>query len=164
MSHNEPFEPITKSLRPSVQKFQSEQAQVMKNRQLWLFWPIWQLPVGCFWPKWSKDTSTDLAWIALSVADIRKGLFRATTDQDFFIGAFNEVSMTLRSKVLARTKKVWRTDRQTDGHPKPIGPNLLGWCLKTRSTKMVKIWLYRSTPKAPNWLRLTGLIYTTLLL
>ena len=23
------------------------------------FWPIWQLPVGCFWPKWSKGTSTD---------------------------------------------------------------------------------------------------------
>ena len=23
------------------------------------FWPIWQLPVGCFWLKWSKGTSTD---------------------------------------------------------------------------------------------------------
>ena len=23
------------------------------------FWPIWQLPVGCFWPEWSKHTSTD---------------------------------------------------------------------------------------------------------
>ena len=23
-----------------------------------LFWAIWPLPVGCFWPKWSKGTST----------------------------------------------------------------------------------------------------------
>ena len=23
-----------------------------------LFWPIWPFPVGCFWPKWSKGTST----------------------------------------------------------------------------------------------------------
>ena len=30
-----------------------------KNRYFGLFWPIWPLPVGCFWPKWSKRTSTD---------------------------------------------------------------------------------------------------------
>ena len=39
--------------------------------------------------------------------------------------------MTFRSKVLARTKKYdgqtdRRTDRQTDGHPKPIGPQPFG--------------------------------------
>ena len=39
--------------------------------------------------------------------------------------------MTIRSKVLARTKKCdgqtdRRTDGQTDGHPKPIGPQPFG--------------------------------------
>ena len=53
------FEPITKSLCPSVQKFQPVQAQVLTNRYFGLFWPVWPLPVGCFWPKWSKGTSTD---------------------------------------------------------------------------------------------------------
>ena len=53
------FESITKSLWLSVQKFQPVQAQVLKTRYFWPFLPIWQLPVGCFWPKWSKGTSTD---------------------------------------------------------------------------------------------------------
>ena len=53
------FEPITKSLRRSVQKFSPDQAQVLENRYFGLFWPIWQLPVGWFWSKWSKGTSTD---------------------------------------------------------------------------------------------------------
>ena len=35
--------------------------------------------------------------------------------------------MTFGSKVLARTKKYdGRTDGQTDGHPKPIGPQPFG--------------------------------------
>ena len=35
--------------------------------------------------------------------------------------------MTFRSKVLARTKKYdGQTDRRTDGHPKPIGPQPFG--------------------------------------
>ena len=39
--------------------------------------------------------------------------------------------MTFRSKVLARTKKYdgqtdGHTDRRTDGHPKPIGPQPFG--------------------------------------
>ena len=43
------------------------------------------------------------------------------------IWAYNQVSMTFRSKVLARTKKYdGQTDRQTDGHPKPIGPQPFG--------------------------------------
>ena len=56
-----------------------------------------------------------------------------------FIWAYNQVSMTFRSKVLARTRKRWQTDRQTDrrtdgqtdGHPNSIGPQLWGWGLKS---------------------------------
>ena len=48
-----------------------------------------------------------------------------------FIWVYNQVLMTFRSKVLARTKKYdGQTDRrtlgQTDGHPKPIGPQPFG--------------------------------------
>ena len=54
-----------------------------------------------------------------------------------FILAYNQVSMTFRSKVLARTRKRWqtdgRTDRQTDRHPNSIGPQLWGWGLIKRS-------------------------------
>ena len=48
-----------------------------------------------------------------------------------FIWAYNQVSMAFRSKVIARTRKRWQTDGQTDGHPNSIlvGPQLLGWGL-----------------------------------
>ena len=36
------------------------------------FWPIWQLLVGCFLPKWSKGTSTDQD---LSLEPITKSLW-----------------------------------------------------------------------------------------
>ena len=66
------FEPITKSLCPSVQKFYPVQAQILENRYIGLFWLIWPLPVGCFWPKWSKGTSTDQT---LSFEPITKSLW-----------------------------------------------------------------------------------------
>ena len=51
------FRVFQKSLWPSIQMFYPE--QVLKNRYFWIFWPIRQLPVGCFWPKWPKGTFTD---------------------------------------------------------------------------------------------------------
>ena len=53
-----------------------------------------------------------------------------------FIWAYNQISMTIRSKVLARTRKRWQTDGQTDGHPNSIGPQLLGWGL----TNAMRTW------------------------
>ena len=68
-----------------------------------LFWPIWPLPVRCFWPKLSKGTSTD-QW--LSFEPITKSLWP-------FVQKFLPVQKSM-------------TDRQTDGHPKPIGPQPFG--------------------------------------
>ena len=65
----------------------------LENRYFWLFWPILQL---------------FLTYMVKLIYGPRP-----------FIWAYNQVSMTLRSKVLACTKKY---DGQTDGHPKPIGP------------------------------------------
>ena len=58
------------------------------------FWPIWQLPAGCFLTEMVK---------------------RHIYGPRPFIWAYNQVSRTFRSKVLARTRKRWRTDGQTDG-------------------------------------------------
>ena len=65
-----------------------------------------------------------------------------------FILAYNQVSMTSRSKVLVRTRKRWQTDRQTDGqtdgHPNSIGPQLLGWGLKMYIyTPRLFIWTHK---------------------
>ena len=49
-----------------------------------------------------------------------------------FIWAFNQIYITLRSKVLARTRKRW----QTDGHPNSIGPQLWGCGLITEARKL----------------------------
>ena len=58
-----------------------------------------------------------------------------------FIWAYNQVSMTFRSKVLARTRKRWQEDRKTDGrtdgHPKSIGPQLLGWGLILMTSTLI---------------------------
>ena len=162
-----------------------------KNRYFGLFWPIWPLPVGCFWPKWSKRTSTDQdlsfepitksLWassiqkfwpvqqvfseheqtptppksfssisedsitfrsrvLSHTSSSLEKPLFSdilanlTTSGRGFltemvkrhiyrlrpFIWAYNQVSVTFRSKVVARTKKYdgqtdGQTDRQTDG-------------------------------------------------
>ena len=63
-----------------------------------------------------------------------------------FIWANNQVSMTFRSNVLACTKKSM-TDRQTDGHPKPIGPqpfglgpkNINDYVMQIKNIKLKKI-------------------------
>ena len=70
------------------------------------FWPIWQLWVGCFWPKWSKGTFTDQD---LSFEPITKSLWPSV--QKFWP---------------VPKKYDGQTDGQTDGHPKPIGPQPFG--------------------------------------
>ena len=123
------------------------------------FWPIWQLPVGCFWPKWSKGASTDqnlsfepitkslrpsvqrfspykprswkpLFWANLPNLttscrmDLTEMVKRRIYGPKPFIWAYNQVSMTFHSKVVARTRKRWQTDRQTDGQTDGRTPQL----------------------------------------
>ena len=77
-----------------------------KTRYFWLFWLILQLSIGCFWPKWSKGTSTDQD---LSLEPITKSLWHSV------------------QKCLPVQKKYdGQTVRRTDGHPKPIGPQPFG--------------------------------------
>ena len=161
------FRVFQKSLWPSVQKFYPVQAQVLKNRYFWLFWQILQLPV-VFYTKMVKRhiyRSIPFIWaynqvsmtfrskvLARTSLSLEKPIYLAiltTSGRVFltemvkrhiygprpFIWTYNQVSMTFHSKLLARTRKRWQTDRQTDGrtdgHYRPptfgLGPKKIGY-------------------------------------
>ena len=52
------YEPIPRSLRPSVTKKQPGKAYVSKNRYFWTFWPNSAISGGRIWAKLSKGTFT----------------------------------------------------------------------------------------------------------
>ena len=85
-------------------------AHVLKAHKFWVFCPN----LAIFrWPKTVKRhiyTSRHIIW------------------------AYNQVYMTVGSKVLARKRNRWRTDRRTsqDGHPNTIDPRLWDWRLKSK--------------------------------
>ena len=84
----------------------SVQAQVLKTCYFWLFWPILQLPVGCF------DRNGQKAHLLIKTSYL--SLKPSHHDLPF--------------KSSSPYKKAM-TDGRTDGHPNSIGPQLLGWGL-----------------------------------
>ena len=50
------YEPIPRSLQPSVAEKQPGKAHVSKNRYLWTFWPNSAISGDRIWPKLSKGT------------------------------------------------------------------------------------------------------------
>ena len=80
----------------------------LENRYILLFWLIFQLPVECFWSKWSKGT---------------------TTDQDLLSGPIIK-SLWPSVQKFWPVQKIWRSDgrldKRTDGHPKSIGHKPFG--------------------------------------